>query len=192
MATMVREPSAVILEALARDLDRAFPDLVREYQNGIYSGVRRLVPTPADAEDVTQETFVRAYRALRGYPEDRIRDLRLAGWLWTIALNLCRNAARSQGRRPAATPLESAPEPAARADTALEAVDSVSDALWRRRLAVLTGPQRTAVVLRHVVGLPYGEISAAVDRPIGTVKADVHRGLSRLRATLAAESKEQP
>jgi RNA polymerase sigma factor (sigma-70 family) len=181
----------VTARALARDLDRAFPGLVVEFQDGIYSGVRRLVPTAADAEDITQETFVRAYRALAGYPEERIRDLRPAAWLWTIALNLCRNAARARSRRPAGSPLESAPEPADLADTAEAAVQAVTDEKWRMRLGTLTESQRTAVVLRHVVGLPYADIAAALERPVGTVKADVHRGLSRLRASIASEPKEQ-
>ena len=59
---------------------------------------------------------------------------------------------------------------------------------WHRRLESLSSPQRTAVVLRHVIDLPYGEIAEVTGRPVGTVKADVHRGIARLRAMLTAET----
>jgi RNA polymerase sigma-70 factor (ECF subfamily) len=169
---------------LARDVDAAFPALVDRHLDGIYSGVRRLVPTPADAEDVTQEVFLRAYRALTGYDQQRIATLRLRAWLWTIAVNLCRNAARTRSRRVVAVPIDAAPDPAAADDPAGDALERIADADWRRRLEPLPTPMRTAVVLRHVVGLPYGEIATALDRPVGTVKADVHRGVQRLRTMI--------
>ena len=87
---------------LAADRDSAFPDLVRHLQDGVYSGVLQFSRNRQDAEDVTQETFVRVYQALGSYDADRIRNLRLRAWVWTIALNLCRNRARSVARRPEA------------------------------------------------------------------------------------------
>lgn len=170
--------------SLAGDVDSAFPALVDQHLDGIYSGVRRLVPTSADAEDVTQEVFLRAYRALTGYDRERIAALQVRGWLWTIAANLCRNAARTRSRRALTVPIDLAPDPAAADDPAGVAVESVADADWRRRLENLPLPMRTAVVLRHVVGLPYDEIATALGRPVGTVKADVHRGVQRLRTML--------
>jgi RNA polymerase sigma-70 factor (ECF subfamily) len=174
--------------SLARDVDSAFPSLVDQHLDGIYSGVRRLVPSPADAEDVTQEVFLRAYRALTGYDRERIAALRVRGWLWTIAVNLCRNAARTRGRRAPTVPIDATVDPAATDDPAGDAVERVADADWRRRLEDLPMPMRTAVVLRHVVGLPYGEIATALDRPVGTVKADVHRGVQRLRTMLEEDA----
>ncbi len=178
--------------ALARDLDTAFPELVTATQDEIYSGVRRLVPAAADAEDITQEAYVRAYRALTGYPTARIEALSLRPWLWTIALNLCRNAARSRTRKPPGAPLTAADEPANRDDPAAAAVSSLEEAAWRTRLRTLPAPMRTAVVLKHVAGLSYPEIATAMGRPVGTVKADVHRGLARLRALLESDGEEQP
>src|SRR5690606_22516524 len=72
---------------LAADLDGAFPDLVDALASDVYSGLRRLAGAD-DAEDLTQETFIRAYRALGEYDAERIRNLRLRAWVWTIALNL--------------------------------------------------------------------------------------------------------
>ena len=67
------------------------------------------------------------------------------------------------------------------------AIESLSESIWQRRLRQLPRRQRTAVVLRHVVDLPYPDIAAALDRPEGSVKSDVHRGLRRLRAIIETE-----
>ena len=177
--------------SLASDLDGAFEAFVLSHQDGIYSGVRRLVPSAADPEDVTQETFIRAYKALQGYPTKRIRQIKLRPWLWTIALNLCRNAARGRARKPAPRPLATAPVVADSANTAAEAIGALEKQEWKVRLDSLTKPIRTAVVLRHVVDLSYAEIARIVDRPVGTVKADVHRGLVRLKNMLESETEEE-
>lgn len=156
---------------LADDLDGTFGELVENVRDDLYSGMRRLYGS--NAEDLTQEALIRAYRALSEYDSDRIRALRLRPWLWTIALNLGRNHARDRARRPQPVELEdrhpvSDPEPA-------------DGAAWDRWLGQLPANQRRAVVLRHVVDLSYAEIAEATGRPEGTVKADVSRGLARLR-----------
>lgn len=170
--------------ALAEDRDAAFPRLVRALQDGLYSGALRLTGDRAAAEEITQETFLRAYRALGTYPADRVRALRLREWAWTIALNLCRNRARALSRRPedpwenAAAAPDAGPGPE---QAALAADDRERLA---RHLARLPWAPRAAVVLRHVAGLQYPEIAATLGRPLGTVKSDVHRGLQRLREYL--------
>ncbi len=177
---------------LARDLDDAFPTLVEEFADGLYSGVRRLAPGRADAEDLVQETFLRAYRALGSYGPERIRSLKLSPWLWTIALNLCRSAARRRTRRVTEVALEAASGTATSPDdTAADAVTASMEAVWRRRLDALSTAQRTAVVLRHVVDLPYADIAEVTGRPVGTTKADVHRGIEQLRRLMADEHTDQ-
>lgn len=167
-----------ICRRLACDLDGSFGELVRLLADDVYSGLRRL--HPAEAEDLTQETFIRAYRALREYESRRIEELQLRGWIWAIALNLGRNHARDRRRRP---------QPAILEDVhGIEDPEPVDVAAWNTRLRRLSIPQRTAVVLRHVVGLSYEEIAEATGRPRGTVKADVHRGLERLRTIMEAEA----
>ncbi len=166
-----------LCERLARDIDDAFPRLVQEMQHDLFSGLRRLHPN--EAEDLTQETFIRAYRALTSYEPDRIRNLELRGWMWTIALNLGRNRARDKARRPVPVELEdrfgvSDPEPP----------DSEA---WDRRLTGLSPRRRKALVLRHVVGLSYVEIADVLGVPEGTAKADVHRALNRLREIMEKE-----
>ncbi len=167
-----------LCDRLASDLDSAFDDLVGALGDDVYSGLKRMHGDYA--ADLTQETFIRAYRALGGYEPERIRDLRLRGWIWTIALNLGRNHVRDRSRRP--QPLElhdvhpiADPEP-------------IDEALWQARLDALPAAQRRAVVLRHVVGLSYAEMSAALGRPEGTVKTDVSRGLTRLKKLIEEEA----
>jgi RNA polymerase sigma factor (sigma-70 family) len=163
---------------LADDLDGAFPDLVAAVRDELYSGLRRL--HGEEAEDLAQEALIRAFRALREYEPDRIRSMQLRAWVWTIALNLGRNHARDRARRPTPVALEDRygsedPEPA----------DAIA---WDRRLRLLSPIQRRAVVLRHVVGLSPSEIAVVTGRPEGTVKADVSRGLVRLRSILEEET----
>jgi len=173
-------------QRLASDRDGAFPDLVRAMQDGVFSGVLQFTRNRHDAEDVTQETFVRVYRALGAYDADRIRSLRLRPWVWTIALNLCRNRARTVARHPEAQLTVDRVD--THGDAAIEAVNEVSLEAWRDRLAALPAPQRTAVVLHHVVGLPYAEIAASTDRTESTVRSDVRRGLARLRTLIEEEA----
>ncbi len=173
-------------ELLAADVDAAFPELVSAHVDGLFSGVLRLTNDRHAAEDIVQETFLRAHRALHGYSRQRRAALKTAPWLWTIALNLCRNRARGLGRRPRQVSLDAAVTHASGDDTAAEAIEAI-DTTWGDRLAALAEAERTAVVLRHVVGLSYSELAAAVERPIGTVKSDVHRGLQRLRSIMEHE-----
>jgi RNA polymerase sigma-70 factor (ECF subfamily) len=180
---MTLDTVAFVNDRLAANLDEAFPDLVREMQHGIYSGVRRMVPSPSDAEDIAQETFIRAYRALSTYPADRIRDLNLRGWVWTIAMNLCRNAARARSRRPRTVELDrdafaSSPGPEA------QVIEADENQRWAQLLETVSVAQRNGIILRHIAGLSYAEISAATGRAEGTVKADVHRGIAKLQEAL--------
>jgi RNA polymerase sigma-70 factor, ECF subfamily len=177
METITTSRETDIARILIDDFDRGFTDLVRLYQPGIYSGARRLTGRPEDANDVAQDTFVRAYTALGGYDEERIITMRFQPWLWTIALNLCRNRARD---RRVELPI--------RDDDLVESPSpSMDDAAWDRRLSTLSRTQRNAVVLRHVLDMSVTDISEAMGRPEGTVKADIARGLDRLRSTMRAE-----
>ncbi len=166
--------------ALASDLDGAFPRLVDEMGPGLYWGLRRMCGDHGEAEDLTQETFIRAYRSLSDFDRTRFVDLRLGPWMWTIALNLGRNHLRDRSRRPTLVEMHGHERP--HHDT-----DPPDDRAWDTRFAALSRNQRTAVVLRHVVGLGIVEISESTGRPEGTVKADIHRGLEKLREIMELE-----
>lgn len=167
-----------LAQALSNDLDGSFPGVVEHMGARLYWGLRRMYNDHQEAEDLTQETFIRAYRALCSYDSRRIQSLKLESWLWTIALNLGRNHLRDRARRPTYVELEEA------ADSDPEIVDSQA---WDKRLSRLNRHQRAAVVLRHVIGLGIAEISEATGRPEGTVKADIHRGLGTLKTIMEEE-----
>jgi RNA polymerase sigma-70 factor (ECF subfamily) len=187
MEDLSRPADAALIRRLAADLDAAFPSLVEDQQDRLFTIAVRVLGNRSDAEEAAQDAFVRAYRALAGYPAERIRELRLRPWLTTIVLNVCRN--RTRVRRVATTELafEPASEPATDPFATRHALD-----LWARLLSGLPPAQRTAIVLRHVDGLSYTEMAEALGRPEGTLKAQVHRGLAALQtAFLAAQRRER-
>jgi RNA polymerase sigma-70 factor (ECF subfamily) len=167
-----------IKSSLVAEFDAGFAELVNAYQPGIYSGAMRLTGTREDAQDVAQDTFLRAYTALEAYGDDRIEALHIRAWLWTIAINLCRT--RAKRRRPSVPFVDGH-------DTVALDPDPMDDAAWSERLSRLPDNQRIAVILRHVLDLPISEISEVVERPEGTVKADISRGLARLRSIMDSE-----
>ncbi|MFA1547045.1 RNA polymerase sigma factor [Actinomadura chokoriensis] len=179
---------AEVAAALARDLDAGFAALYEAYRGAVFSTALRLCGRWAEAEDLSAEAFLRAYRALAGYEEGRIAELRPRAWLLAILANVWRNSLRSAARRPvAAGPVEDAPDPP-------DPGEGVEDAAARHEtgrelaelLAELPETQRAAVVLRHVTDLPVAEVAAVLDLPEGTVKSHVSRGLARLRGLRAA------
>jgi RNA polymerase sigma-70 factor (ECF subfamily) len=186
-----------LLARLADDLDGAFEAVVRAHQDRLYTIAVRLLGNPSDAEEVAQDAFLRAYRALAGYEPGRIRELRLRGWLATIVIR--RSRSRAGRRRLATAPLgpelaDTAGAPAAESPAAeplQQALRRESSRAWIARIAALPERYRAAVVLRHVDGLSYPEMSEALGRPEGTVKAQVHRGLALLRDALEAAEREE-
>lgn len=185
--------------ALARDLDGSFEALVLAHQDRLYSIALRMLGDAHDAEEAAQDALVRAYRALAGYPAERILQLRLRPWLATIVLNLCRSriGRRAAGGRPplsldAAEPGTLEPPIDERRGPAATVARRDASRSWARLLMTLPPAYRSAVVLRHVDGLSYPEVATALDRPEGTVKAQVHRGLAMLRTAFeAAERRER-
>jgi RNA polymerase sigma-70 factor (ECF subfamily) len=187
-----------LINALADDLDAAFETLVLAHQDRIYSIALRVLGDPRDAEEAAQDAFVRAYRALGGYEPERIRELRLRPWLATIVLNLCRSRL---ARRPAAVRTALSLDLALPGDVEPRTDDAAGPAAtsaaratareWAELLLTLPPAYRSAVVLRHVDGLSYPELAVALDRPEGTVKAQVHRGLALLRTAFEAAQRRE-
>jgi RNA polymerase sigma-70 factor (ECF subfamily) len=177
---------------LADDLDGSFGALVEGHQDRLYTIALRLLGDHRDAEEVAQDVFVRAYRAIAGYDAARIRDLRLRPWLASIAVNLSRNRRRRLDDRTPPLQLEPIVEAGGEPPGSEEGASPHDRAARRETIRSLAaallelppGP-RAAVVLRHVDGLSVAETAAALDRPEGTVKAQVSRGLAQLRIHLA-------
>jgi RNA polymerase sigma factor (sigma-70 family) len=180
---------------LARDLDGSFEALVVAYERLVFGLTLRVVGNRADAEEVAQDTFERAYHALAGYPAERVAAMALRPWLATIARNLARNRLR---RPPPARPLEDGDgQPLAVAAPAAAEPAQVAERrsdreLLAELLAGLPRGQREAVVLRHVEGLAYAEVAEVLGRPVGTVKTHAHRGVRQLRVELEARKERTP
>ncbi|HEY0798140.1 MAG TPA: sigma-70 family RNA polymerase sigma factor [Candidatus Baltobacteraceae bacterium] len=170
-----------IAAALARDVDGSFERLVQAYQHRVYGFVLQLIADSREAEEIAQETFVAAYRALLGYDSARTRALSLRSWLYTIALNRVRNRSRSRKRAAAHEGEVASMSVLVAEDPSVSAERAQQIAALRRALATLALRYREAVVLRHLEGLSYGEIATLLAQPVGTAKANVHRGLLLLR-----------
>jgi len=170
-----------LTDRLAVDLDGAFEQFVRDHQNAVYAAALRLTACRADAEDVAQDAFVQAYRALSEWDGPRIRALAVKPWLARITLNVVRNRARTTSRRPHTTPLDGVPAAAVvdRQPGADHRVGDVDEVV--AQVAALAPSYRAPVVLRHAYGLSYEEVADVLGRPVGTVKAQVSRAIQQLK-----------
>jgi RNA polymerase sigma-70 factor (ECF subfamily) len=184
------DTDAALAARLARDVDESYPSLVAGHQDRLYTIALRLLGDRRDAEEVAQDALVRAYRAMRGYPGERVAALRLRPWLASITVNLARNRRRRHDDRQPPNQLE--PMLDAGFDLPSDQRTGPAATVDRREaqrelaaaLLTLTPAIRAAVVLRHVDGLSVAETAEALGRPEGTVKAQVFRGLRELRLVL--------
>jgi len=158
--------------------ERVFERMVRDHQDRIYALGLAMTGSRMDAEEVAQDTFMRAYRALVTYSPERVRDLKQKAWLHRIAVNVVRN--RVRGLRPRLVELNGN-EPAAGSGPEEDVIRRAEIDDLASRVACLPARYREAVVLRHVQELSYSEVADALGQPVGTVKANVHRGLKLLR-----------
>ncbi|QDV38040.1 RNA polymerase sigma factor [Tautonia plasticadhaerens] len=149
--------------------------LIERFQGVVFGLCLRMLGHRQDAEDVVQETFVRALRSVGGF--DPGRPLR--PWLLGIAANRCRTAMGRRARRPSSI---EPPEDRADHRPGLSDPDDLAGEL-ARALDRLRPEYRLVFALYHEQGLPYEEIARVVDRPIGTVKTWLHRA----RAALAED-----
>jgi RNA polymerase sigma factor (sigma-70 family) len=159
------------LRLLRRRVDLAFERLYNEHAGEVYQYALALLSNPTDAEDVTQTTFLNAYRALqRGE-----RPLKPHNWLIKIAHNVCRMRWRQAGSRPREVALDHAPEPIAHDQEQLD-LDEVLTAL-----AALTFNQRAALVMRELEGRTYQEIAEVLGLSVSAVEALLFRARRRLQ-----------
>jgi RNA polymerase sigma-70 factor (ECF subfamily) len=151
--------------------------LIERYQGPVLALCLRMLGHRQDAEDVVQETFLRAFRSLAGF--DPMRPLR--PWLLGIAANRCRTALARRARRPVpADSLGDRPDPR----PALADPDDLAGEL-DRALARLRPEYRAVVVLYHEQNLSYEDIGVALGRPVGTVKTWLHRARAELAVDLS-------
>jgi RNA polymerase sigma-70 factor, ECF subfamily len=159
----------------------AFDALVTRYQGRIFNLAYRLLRNREDAEDITQEAFLRAFRAL-----PRLRDEgAFVHWLGRIAANLCASHLRSRGRRSEVVtdPLLLGDDPAAPGPTTTEEAQAVAHALVR-----LPAKHRLALTAFYLEGRSYQEAARLLGVPVATLKTRLYRGRRQLRDLLRGES----
>ncbi len=163
---MGAEDDAALVRRCLRGDDSAVRSLIEQFQDGVFGLSLKMLGHRQDAEDVTQEVFVRVFRSLRGW--DTARPLK--PWIMMIAANRCRTWASKRGKRPES--VEFLPETLAAPppDDSLELRQALADAL-----AGLRPEYRSAFVLYHEQGQDYGAIAAHLARPVGTIKTWLHR-----------------
>jgi RNA polymerase sigma-70 factor, ECF subfamily len=178
-----------LAERLAVDLDGHFEQLVRDYQDRLYGFALRLTGSRQDAEESTQDAFVRAYRALKSYPDERRRELNLRPWLYRIVLNVVRNRVRrpTLSLVPIDGPVGYGLAASHQDQPDVVALHAETRGRLARAIVELPPKYATAVILRHVQGLSYAEAAEVLEQPIGTTKSDVHRGVRLLRDSLESE-----
>ena len=171
---------ALVEAVLAGDRD-LFRVLVEREQVTLYRTCLRILGRPQDAEDVAQEAFVMAYRALGSYRGDGP----LGGWLARIAM---RQAYRRLGQRRDPAELNpDAPLSAPAADPLAVTLAGERQRTVRLAVAALTEPYREVVALRFFAEMSLEEIASTTRRPVNTVKTHLRRGLERLRPMLGGE-----
>ncbi len=181
-----------LLALLASDLDRYFQQLVLNYQHRLYAFALRQTGSSQDAEDIVQEAFLRTYYALGDYPPERLLVLKLQPWLYKITLNLFYE--RKRRERLQYIVLDTAEESVHLAieDDAREQPEVLLEDRERLReleslVATLPGPYREAINLFYFADLSYREIADLLHQPLGTVKANLHRGIRLLRKSLETQ-----
>ncbi|WP_066947077.1 RNA polymerase sigma factor [Streptomyces lushanensis] len=179
-----------LTDLLATDLDDGFTELVRVHAKGVHAFLLRVSGSAAEADDLGQDTFLRAYTALRTYAPERRRALRPRAWLMTIAANVWRNHVRSSTRRPvSAIRVDDAQDkwPDVNPGPAERALNADDRGRLVAALSELPEFYRIPVVLRHVVGMSYAEVAQVQGCPVGTAKAQVSRAMGDLRRLLGTE-----
>ena len=157
----------------------AFDLLVRKYQHRVLKLVSRFVSDAAEAEDVAQEAFIKAYRALASFRGDSA----FYTWLYRIAINTAKNALVSNRRRPVDFDLDLQDPEQYDRHARLRDGDTPEGVLLteeirnvvERAMEQLPEDLRTAIVLRELEGLSYEEIAEAMDCPVGTVRSRIFR-----------------
>ena len=177
-------PDEALVRAAQAGDAAAFGRLYDRHFAAVYGYLASQVPTPAEAEDLAGDVFLRALAALPGY---RWTGVPVRTWLLRIARNRLVDARRQRARRPTA-PLDAAgalPDGARTADPARWLADKVDRERLLAAVARLTALQRRVVTLKFAAGLSNGEVAAALGRSEGAVKALQHAALDALRRHLA-------
>ena len=195
-----RDADAELVARVQRGDKQAFNLLVIKYQRKILRLLSRMIRDPADLEDVAQEAFIKAYRAL---PQFR-GESAFYTWLYRIAINTARNWLSSVGRRPSApNAIESEDGETFNETDSLSDISTPESMVASREIAeavnsaieALPEDLRTAIVLREIEGMSYEDIAQTMGCPIGTVRSRIFRAreaiAQRLRPILGTDAERR-
>ena len=168
-----------LVERVQKGDKRAFDLLVLKYQHKIYAIIGRYIRDHSEVQDVAQEAFIKAYRALAKFRGDSA----FYTWLYRIAINTAKNHLVARNRRPPASDVEVDEAEFYTGSEALKDIDTPEHSLMRDQLQAVVNkairdlPEdlRTAVTLREMEGLSYEDIAAIMDCPVGTVRSRIFR-----------------
>ncbi|NNM61938.1 MAG: RNA polymerase sigma factor RpoE [Steroidobacteraceae bacterium] len=175
----VEESDLTLVERVQRGERAAFDLLVLRYQHKVLKLIMRYVHDNAEAEDIAQEAFVKAYRALHSFRGDSA----FYTWLYRIAINTAKNALVANKRRPMEYDLDlqdpeqydlNARLSESETPEALLLTDEIRETV-NRAIENLPDDLRTAIVLRELEGLSYEDIAQSMDCPVGTVRSRIFR-----------------
>ena len=175
-----RQVDQLLVQRAQRGDKRAFEVLVEKYQHKLARLVSRLVRDPGEAEDVTQEAFIKAYRALPAFRGDSA----FYTWLYRIGINTAKNYLMALGRRaPTSTEVEAEDAEGYEEGEQLRDINTPESMLLSKEIAQtvnatieqLPEELRTAIQLREIEGMSYEDIARIMDCPIGTVRSRIFR-----------------
>ncbi|MGC9238498.1 MAG: RNA polymerase sigma factor RpoE [Acidithiobacillus sp.] len=179
----------VLVRRVQKGEKAAFDLLVRKYQHRVLALVGRFVRNPEEAEDVAQEAFVKAYRALKNFRGDSA----FYTWLYRIAVNTAKNHLVAQGRQVAIADVETEDAEQFASADGLREYDTPEGLLLSKEIAqhidaaltALPEDLRIAVTLREFEGLSYDEIAQVMECPVGTVRSRIFRAREAIAKVLA-------
>ncbi|PCK08505.1 MAG: RNA polymerase sigma factor RpoE [Alteromonadaceae bacterium] len=188
-APTAQQTDQQLVERVQKGDNRAFDLLVLKYQHKILSIISRYVKDSAEVQDVAQEAFIKAYRAIGNFRGDSA----FYTWIYRIAINTAKNHLVSRGRRPPASDVEVEDAEFYGGGDRLKDVGSPERHLMRDQLesvvfkAIQSLPEdlRTAVTLREMEGLSYEEIAETMDCPVGTVRSRIFRAREAIEKQMA-------
>ncbi|MFT0213151.1 RNA polymerase sigma factor RpoE [Pseudomonas sp. F1_0610] len=176
---MTPDEDQKLVERVQKGDKRAFDMLVLKYQHRIMGLIVRFVHDPHEAQDVAQEAFIKAYRALANFRGDSA----FYTWLYRIAINTAKNYLVSRNRRPPSSDVDAEEAEFFEGDHALKDMESPERLMLRdeindtvqRSIRQLPEDLRVALTLREYEGLSYEDIAAVMQCPVGTVRSRIFR-----------------
>jgi RNA polymerase sigma-70 factor (ECF subfamily) len=184
-----READQALVERVQSGDKQAYGLLVSKYQRKLIRLLSRLIRDPAEVEDVAQETFIKAYRALPNFRGDSA----FYTWLYRIGVNTAKNWLVANGRRtPTSTEIDSEEAELYAEGDLLRHTDTPEHMMMSKQIAdtvnsameKLPDDLRTAITLREIEGMSYEEIAQAMDCPIGTVRSRIFRARDAIAGKL--------